>query len=45
MYFITKELYFPPVEEASYEGVLAIGGDLSVKRLLLAYRKWNFSMV
>ena len=37
MYFITKELFFPPVDEASYEGVLAIGGDLTVERLLLAY--------
>lgn len=42
MYFLSKELYFPPVEEASYEGVLAIGGDLSVERLLLAYRKGVF---
>jgi leucyl/phenylalanyl-tRNA--protein transferase len=42
MHFITKELYFPPVDEASYEGVLAIGGDLSVERLLLAYRNGIF---
>lgn len=42
MYFLTKELYFPPVEEASYEGVLAIGGDLSIARLLLAYRNGIF---
>lgn len=42
MYFLTKELYFPPVDEASYEGVLAIGGDLSVDRLLLAYRNGIF---
>lgn len=42
MYFITKELYFPPVDETSYEGVLAIGGDLSVERLLLAYRNGIF---
>jgi len=42
MYFITKELYFPPVDEASYEGVLAIGGDLSIERLLLAYRNGIF---
>lgn len=37
MYFLTKELYFPPVDEASYEGILAVGGDLSIDRLLLAY--------
>lgn len=42
MYFLSKELYFPPVEEASYEGVLAIGGDLSIERLLLAYRNGIF---
>ncbi|MBM6498805.1 leucyl/phenylalanyl-tRNA--protein transferase [Flavobacterium macrobrachii] len=42
MYFLTKELYFPPVEEASYEGVLAIGGDLSIERLLLAYQNGIF---
>jgi leucyl/phenylalanyl-tRNA--protein transferase len=38
MYFLTSELYFPPVTEASYEGILAVGGDLSTERLLLAYR-------
>ena len=42
MYFLSKELYFPPVDEASYEGILAIGGDLSVERLLLAYRDGIF---
>jgi leucyl/phenylalanyl-tRNA--protein transferase len=42
MHFLTKDLYFPPVDEASYEGVLAVGGDLSVERLLLAYRNGIF---
>lgn len=42
MHFITKALYFPPVDEASYEGVLAVGGDLSTERLLLAYRNGIF---
>ena len=42
MYYLTKELYFPPVEEASYEGILAVGGDLSSQRLLLAYRNGIF---
>ena len=42
MYFVTKEFYFPPVEETSYEGVLAVGGDLSVERLLLAYNSGIF---
>jgi leucyl/phenylalanyl-tRNA--protein transferase len=42
MYFLTKELYFPPVEETSSEGILAVGGDLSSERLLLAYRSGIF---
>jgi len=42
MYFLSKDLYFPPVDEASIEGVLAVGGDLSVERLLLAYRNGIF---
>jgi len=42
MHFLTKDLYFPPVDEASYEGVLAVGGDLSTERLLLAYRNGIF---
>lgn len=42
MHFLTKDLYFPPVDEASYEGILAIGGDLSIERLLLAYRSGIF---
>jgi leucyl/phenylalanyl-tRNA---protein transferase len=42
MYFLTKDLYFPPVEEASVEGILAVGGDLSTDRLLLAYKNGIF---
>jgi len=42
MYFLSKELYFPPVEEATYEGIVAVGGDLSVDRLLLAYNNGIF---
>ncbi len=42
MYFLSKELYFPPVEEASYEGILAVGGDLSSERLILAYKNGIF---
>jgi leucyl/phenylalanyl-tRNA--protein transferase len=42
MYFLTKDLYFPPVEVASPEGIIAIGGDLSIERLLLAYRSGIF---
>ena len=42
MYFLTKELFFPPVSEADEDGILAIGGDLSPDRLLLAYRNGIF---
>ncbi|WP_396151218.1 leucyl/phenylalanyl-tRNA--protein transferase [Flavobacterium sp.] len=42
MYFLSKELYFPPVSEASSEGILAVGGDLSSERLLLAYSNGIF---
>jgi leucyl/phenylalanyl-tRNA---protein transferase len=42
MYFLSQELYFPPVEEASNEGILAVGGDLSPERLLLAYQNGIF---
>lgn len=42
MYFLSKDLFFPPVELASKEGILAVGGDLSSARLLLAYRNGIF---
>ena len=42
MYYLTEALYFPPVEMATTEGILAIGGDLSPERLLLAYRSGIF---
>lgn len=39
---LTSALRFPPVEHAIFNGLLAIGGDLSVKRLLLAYHSGIF---
>jgi len=42
MYFLSKELFFPPVSEANSDGILAIGGDLSPERLLLAYKSGIF---
>jgi len=42
MYLLSKDLIFPPVHLASKDGILAVGGDLSVERLLLAYRKGIF---
>ena len=42
MYFLTPELYFPPASETSPEGIIAVGGDLSPQRLLLAYQNGIF---
>jgi len=42
MYLLTDDLVFPPVELTDEEGLLAIGGDLGTKRLLLAYRSGIF---
>ncbi len=42
LYALDKNLWFPPVTETLADGLLAIGGDLSVDRLLLAYRKGIF---
>jgi len=42
MYFLTQELFFPPVATASPEGIIAFGGDLSPERLLLAYKSGIF---
>jgi leucyl/phenylalanyl-tRNA--protein transferase len=42
MYFLLKELFFPDVTEADAHGILAVGGDLSPERLMLAYRSGIF---
>ena len=42
MYFLLKELFFPDVSEADKHGILAVGGDLSPERLMLAYRSGIF---
>ena len=42
MFLLDENLWFPPVEYASEEGIIAIGGDLSVERLLLAYKSGIF---
>jgi leucyl/phenylalanyl-tRNA---protein transferase len=38
VYALTNELRFPDPERASRDGLLAVGGDLRVERLLLAYQ-------
>ena len=42
MYFLLKELFFPDVSEADKSGILAVGGDLSPERLMLAYQSGIF---
>jgi len=42
LFALDKELVFPPVNLAEPDGLLAVGGDLSAKRLLLAYRNGIF---
>ncbi|MEP3209036.1 MAG: leucyl/phenylalanyl-tRNA--protein transferase [Maribacter sp.] len=42
MFFLSERLEFPPVEKANAEGLLAVGGDLSPERLLLAYQNGIF---
>ncbi|WKN29618.1 leucyl/phenylalanyl-tRNA--protein transferase [Porifericola rhodea] len=37
LYWLSNDLNFPPVEEAEEWGGIALGGDLSPDRLLLAY--------
>lgn len=42
MHYLTDKLCFPNVNETTEDGLLAIGGDLSVERLLLAYKTGVF---
>src|ERR1700753_2655629 len=42
LFILDHELSFPPVQLAEPDGLLAIGGDLSKERLLLAYRNGIF---
>lgn len=42
LFALDKELVFPPVHLAEPDGLLAMGGDLSPERLLLAYKNGIF---
>jgi leucyl/phenylalanyl-tRNA--protein transferase len=42
VYLLTGDLVFPPPELAREDGLLAVGGDLSIPRLILAYRQGIF---
>ena len=37
VYLLDKELSFPAPEDANEEGIVAVGGDVSPERLLVAY--------
>lgn len=40
--YLTEALWFPPADQTTGDGIVAIGGDLSPNRLLLAYQKGIF---
>ena len=42
VFLLSEELIFPPVHLAAEGGLLAVGGDLSLERLLLAYGRGIF---
>jgi len=42
LFALDKKIVFPPGHLAEPDGLLAIGGDLSIQRLLLAYRSGIF---
>ena len=42
LFTLTSKLVFPPVQLSEPDGLLAVGGDLSPDRLLLAYRNGIF---
>lgn len=42
MYYLSTHLFFPPVSEANPDGIIAMGGDLSSERLILAYKSGIF---
>ncbi|MCU0591082.1 MAG: leucyl/phenylalanyl-tRNA--protein transferase [Desulfobacterales bacterium] len=42
VFVLSEDLRFPPPRLATPEGLLAVGGDLSQERLLLAYRQGIF---
>ena len=42
MYLLDEQLWFPPPHLADESGLLAIGGDLTPERLLLAYQNGVF---
>lgn len=42
LHVLNNKIWFPPVDDALEDGLLAMGGDLQPERLLLAYKKGIF---
>lgn len=42
LHILDSRIWFPPVQDAMEDGLLAIGGSLSAERLLLAYKSGIF---
>jgi leucyl/phenylalanyl-tRNA--protein transferase len=42
LHILDNRIWFPPVTDALEDGLLAIGGDLSTERLLMAYKQGIF---
>lgn len=42
IHFLNEDLFFPTADHADSNGILAVGGDLSEERLLLAYSQGVF---
>jgi len=42
VYYLGEDIVFPPAENSDPDGILAVGGDLSPERLLLAYSSGIF---
>lgn len=42
MHLLTDQLFFPPINSANADGILALGGDLLPERLILAYKSGIF---
>ncbi len=42
LHILDEKIWFPPIEEAMPDGLLAMGGDLSTERILFAYKQGIF---
>lgn len=42
LHVLSEKIWFPPADEAIEDGLLAVGGDLNIDRLILAYKSGIF---